>query len=80
MEGFRAYEIDKRMYVLKDCDRLPCRYTKVNGERSMIPNANFLNTGMALCGKLGKKQTMEQFIERYNAKKPTKKRLQNVNN
>lgn len=79
MNGFRAYEIDKRVYILKDCDRLPCRYTKVNGERSMIPAANFRNTGMALCGALKKKQTMEQFIEQYNAKKATKKRRKNVN-
>ena len=80
MNGFRAYDIDNRVYILKDCDRLPCRYTNVNGERGKIENANFRNTGMALCGKLRKKQTMEQFIEQYNAKKSTKKRRKNVNN
>lgn len=62
MNGFRTLEIDKQIYVLKICDRLP-----------RMANANFRNTGMALCGKLKKGQTIEQFKEQYNAKKPTKK-------
>jgi hypothetical protein len=67
MKLFQILEIDKQTYVLTHRDRMP-----------LMQNANFRNTGMALCGKLKKGQTIEQFKEQYNAKKPTKKQKETV--
>lgn len=67
MKLFQIFEIDKQIYVLKHRDRMP-----------LMQNANFRNSGMALCGRLKKQQTIEQFIEQFNAKKPTKKQKEKV--
>ena len=67
MKLFQVLEIDNKSFVLTHRDRMP-----------LMKNANFRNTGMALCGKLQKRQTLEQFVEKYNAKKPTKKQKEKV--
>lgn len=69
MKLFQIFEIDNKPFVLTHRDRMP-----------LMQNANFRNTGMALCGKLKKGQNIDQFIEQYNAKKPAKKQKHEPNN
>lgn len=73
MDGFRTFEVSGKTYVVKDINRKQILINAISGERTFIPDANFMGTGMALCGRLINRQTLPEFIEKYNAKKPTKK-------
>lgn len=80
MEGFRAIEINKKTFVLKDIDRKQVNYSNGNGESVSMPDANFKGTGMALCGVLKQNQSFTEFVEKYNSKQSGKRRGKNDNN
>jgi len=73
---FKVIESNGKSLVLKISDRKPSTQTNGEGEKiQIVPLPNFQNTGLCLCGMLRPKQTIEDFIKKYNAKKPTKKQL-----
>lgn len=61
MKKIQTIEIKKRTHVL--CDSYRKGYYLNNGER--IPEANYNNTGMALCGIIKEGDTLKDWIDRF---------------
>lgn len=63
MENFQVIKVLGHNHVVRPLTR-PTSYFTLNGKRiGMVPDANYLNTGMALCGILCPGQTLGEFIE-----------------
>lgn len=73
---FKTMEVDGVVHVLKLVERKARMFNPEQGKVTTPPQADFMGTGMALCGILRKKQSLENFIEEYNKqqKRKSKKR------
>ena len=62
MENYQVTKVFGHNHVLKPLARQKS-YFILNGKRmGMVPEPNYLNTGMALCGILKPGQTLNEFI------------------
>ena len=59
---YKILEVCGRFHVLTDCDR-PMTII-FNGKEQKIDQANYMKTGLALCGVLRQGETLEQWIRR----------------
>lgn len=68
-ESFLVVEVTGKRHVVKDCKR-PIQYDAIRKTTLLsIPSANYLGTGMGLCGILKPEQTLEDFREKYLSRK-----------
>jgi|GEM_PF-5104990 hypothetical protein len=73
MSNFKTIDVHGKKHVVKNAKRVTSHFTS-NGEKTeLIPEANYRGTGMCLCGILGAKQKLSDFI--YNYKYKGKKQI-----
>ena len=68
-QEYRLLEIGRRTHVLVSSDRNTNIYDKDEfgyTAKEKIPEANYMNTGMALCGILRQGESLENFLVRTN--------------
>lgn len=71
MEHYKILKVAGQEHVLRHVDRSETFYLSVGGEKvkNKLPDANYLGTGMALCGVLRKGESLKKFLKRTNNSK-----------
>ncbi len=66
MNNFQIIEVHGHKHVLKPSSRVKSYFVQNGVRTELIPNPDYLNTGMCLCGILKAGQTLDEFIKEYN--------------